>query len=87
MAIFYKGHEPGTAPGFAKATAAMSLLRAGLTCLFSTFGFFDAPVPMFGFNEPSMKNPSFIVLLLQAMLYQLGARIAAITKRRRISVM
>ena len=85
-AIIYKEHKPGTAPGFAKATAAMSLLRAGLSCLFSTFGFFDAPVPMFGFNEPSMKNPSFIVLALKAMLYQLWARIAAITKKRRISV-
>lgn len=85
-ATIYKGHKPGTAPGFAKATAAMSLLRAGLSCLFSTFGFFDAPVPMFGFNEPSMKNPSFIVLALKAMLYQLWARIAAITKKRRISV-
>lgn len=73
-----KGHKPGTAPGFAKATAAMSLLRAGLSCLFSTFGFFDAPVPIFGFCEPSMKNPSFIVLALKAMHYQLGAKIAII---------
>lgn len=38
------------------------------------------------FYKPSMKTPSFIVLALKATLYQLWARIAAITKRRRISV-
>ena len=45
---------PRTASRFAKVAAALSLLRASLSCLLSTFVFplevdFDAPVPMFVF--------------------------------------